>query len=461
MKKKQLIDHMKKFSTFEWLTFIKKLENTTDEEFKKVIKKEFDLHSIKNANWYILIIDLALRMSKYKQNIVKFQDLPSYKDYTNFIQLYVNSEDSEQFSINLNHSLALGLSKLTYEQLKLYAPMYHGMGRLLILYTFIEDKIKNNFGLSPRQIVIFFMYNNGKHTIYQPFSLEVMCKNLQKIDNSFTCKKLQKFLDAFSLTIKEYRMKAKEMGITKNTIKSKRLIFTYPIISLENNHYFIPSIYILEEGLSYKIFETLDGLQRKSQVFRKDFGIDFENYIRQLTKTSHNEYFYECDFLIKDETQRRAEFYLVKDDISIVIEAKLLHIDEDIILYGSSQKLEWKFEKKIKDALAQIESCFNELNTKYHYGIIVIHTHIPMLESYLKSFKFTKKYEWIDNIIIMSIVDYEVMVHNPFQKIVQYFQEKEEDSKQVALYFEQTNQYLLDNCNNLIDELVEENKEDN
>ncbi|WP_428737384.1 hypothetical protein [Sulfurimonas sp.] len=441
---KTLINHIKKYTTFEWLVFIKILENKSDEELKKIEPNDIERYNLQNSNWYSKLLDLALRLSDYENTKVSLDHLPRTHDYRKFISFYLKNYDSESnFKADLDYSLDLAITKYMYEQNKHYAPYVNDMGRLIELYNTKARLFQEFFGLTPKQILCFFTLNNEKHDIYEPFDLANMLRLLKDYDKKITEKKLQNFLDVFSISIKNYRLKAKELGITKDKMKSIRLIEQYPIVKLENNFYFIPSINILLESLSYKIFTILDKEVKSSKSFKQSFGNTFENYLRRLTKFSHDKYFYECDELIKEKSNRKAEFYIQKDDNLLVVESKLLHIDENIILHSSAIDLENKFKETIFSALEQIDSCFKKLDALNKYGVIVIHTHMPMLENFIRLFKNKSKYDFLDNVIILSVIDYEIMIHSPFEEIVEYFKLPYANEKsQVALYFEQKNKFL-------------------
>lgn len=423
---------MKSFTTYQWLVFIKKLENKSEEELYKFAKDKIHLNMLQNTNWHLLILDLSIRISDDKNTKVNFNDLPTEDDYYIFIKLYTNSYDVDNginFSKDLDYSVPYAMSKMTYEQLKMYSPIG---GRLITLYGSIKNKIKEEFGLFPNQIAIFYLLNDIKNNIYVPFNFNEIFKYLNIWDNTISEKNLKKFIVTFSITLKEYKLKAE--GITKNNIKSKRLISNIPILDLTNNYYFIPSKSILQEALTYRIFETIDKRYKGSETFKRKFGDTFENYIRELTQVSHGSYFNECNKLMQDRHEKKkAEFFLSKGNSSIVIESKSLYLDEEIILHDSALKLDKKMNNRIKDAILQIESCFNYLCTKNNYGIIVIHTHIPMLNYMLSKNKV--------NIILMSIIDFEIIIHNPYEKIIEYFK-KENKDKNITLFFKKENPYL-------------------
>ena len=452
---KLLINHIKSYSTFEWLIFIKILENKSDEELKKIEPNEIERYNLQNSNWYSKLLDLALRLSDYEKTKVTFDSLPRAQDYRAFIKLYLESYDSESdFKTDLDYSLDLAITKYLYEQNKHYAPPVNDMGRLIELYDAKERLFQEFFGLTPKQILYFYTLNNAKHNIYEPFDLMNMLRLLKDYDNKITKIILKKFLDIFSKSIKEYRETTRDNNITKNTMKSVRLIEQYPIVKLNNNYYLIPSINILLESLSYKIFEVLNKEVKNSENFKQSFGDTFENYLIKLTKFSHNEYFYECDELVRKEGNRKAEFYLKKDDTVLVVESKLLHIDEKVILHASAIDLEKKFKNTIFSALEQIDSCFKKIDVQNKYAVIVIHTHIPLLENFIRLFKHKSKYDFLDNVIILSVIDYEIMIHNSFDNIIEYFQLPFTNEKsQIALYFKQQNKYLETSILNLINSL--------
>ena len=455
MNNKNLINHIKSYTTLEWLIFIKILENKSDDELKKIEPIEIERYNLQNTNWYRILSDLSLRLSNREKTIVKFDNIPTKLDYRKFISLYINSYDNESnFKDDLDFDLNLALSKYGYEQLKIYQPPVNDLGRLISLYESKENLFKELFGLTPKQIIYFYSLNNSKHSIYEPFDFKNMLRLLKEYDNKINAKKLKKFLDMFSITIKKYRQEAKKLGITKKTMKSKRLIETYPIVAFNNGYYLVPSINILLTSLSYKIFDVINQQFNDSQSFKVKFGDTFENYIRNLTKFSHNDYFLECNELVKNDNRDKAEFYLIKDESCLVVESKLLHIEDGLILNKSAKEIKRKFEKTIEKALGQLDSCFKKIDKKNKYGIIVIHTHMPLLENYIQLFDYGEKYGFLDNVMIISVIDYEILIHNSFDEIIEYFQKsKDSEKSQIPLHFKQINKYCQKRYFELIDEL--------
>lgn len=454
-KNKEIIDYIKHYTVFEWLVYIKKLENMTNDDFIKYESNDLERNLLQNYNWYLIILDLSIRFSDHHKTIVKFRHLPTKYNYRKFISLYINSKDNESnFPKDLDFSLHIAMSRYGHEQLKRYAPMLNDLCRVVDLYNVKEPLLKQFIGLTPKQIFYFVILNNAKHDIFEPFDFDNMFRLLRAYDSALKPEKLWRFLSIFSISIKDYRNKCKTFGYTKETIKNRRLIEQYPIIDLGNKHYFIPSINALIEALTYRIFDTLCELQVNEHNFKRSFGDTFEDYTRRMTKYSHNEHFFECDDIIFEDKKKKAEYYLLKDNTTIVIESKLLPVNENIILNGQLQELEKEFIETVSDALRQIGSCFNNIDADKKIGIIVIHTHTLMLEHYLELIKPKLNCDFIDDVVIMSIIDFEILIHNDFKKIVEYFsQENYFNRQQLPLFFNQHNSYLKNVFNNILDEI--------
>lgn len=158
MSNKRLISHIKKYTTFEWLVFIKILENKSDDELLKLELNQMERYNLQNSNWYSKLLDLALRLSNYENKIVKLDTLPTTQDYQKFIGVYLESYDSESnFKVDLDYSLDLAITRYIYEQNKHYAPPVNSMGRLIELYSTKELLFKEFFGLTQNKYYIFLL----------------------------------------------------------------------------------------------------------------------------------------------------------------------------------------------------------------------------------------------------------------------------------------------------------------
>lgn len=449
-----LIKLIKSYTIFEWLVFIKVLENKSDDEINRLEPNQLQRFNIQNTNWYSKIVDLAIRIADDKILKVNLNRLPTNQDYHDFIRLYVNSiDESSTLQKDLDFDLHFAFSKLIYEQLKNYQPIANDLGRLLLLYRDQEELFKQLFGLTPKQIIYFYTFVSSQHSILEPFNVHAIQQYLYQYDTNISTYKLDKFLNFFSITIKQYRLWARENGITNKTIKCKRLIERSPIIQLGYSYYFIPSKDNLLHALTYRIFETLNSQQKNPQNFKRNFGESFEKYVRKLTTDLHNSFYSDCSEIIREDGQEKAEFFLLKNNVALIIEAKLIDIDEEIILHQPVEEFKEKLNNTIEKALKQIKSCFDNICAKKKYGIIVIHTHVPVTQNLIHIFKKSHpKYSDL-NITIMSIIDYEIFIDNPFDEIISYLEL--EEKSQIPLYFDgkTRNEFLGKKYLDLIDEV--------
>lgn len=440
---KELIKHIKTYSSFKWLLVVKRLENLSDEDIKKIEPNDLEKFALRNSNWYIIILDLAIRFSDNKKTKINLDDLPTKNDYSKFISLYLNSKDNESnFKDDLDSSLHIAISRYGHEQLKRYAPMVNEQGRLIDLYEEKELLFKQFLGLTPKQIFIFCFIMDINHSNNLSFSVKDIYTELKKYDPKIKARKLEQFFSIFAISIKEYRLKCKKLGFTKNTVKNERLIERCPIIEFDSEDYFVPSINALSEALTHSILDILCQTQVNQNEFKRSFGDTFENYTRRLTKFSHENYFHECNDLIIEKNKEKAEYYLLKDDSTIVIESKLLPVNESVILNAHVRELENEFISTIDKVLSQISSCFDKIEVENKYGIIVIHTHAFMLENYIELIRNRLDYDFIDKVLILSIVDFEILIHNPYEQILGYFTQEFHDKQQLFSYFKPHNPYL-------------------
>jgi len=405
---------IKQYSVFQWLFYIKVLENMTEEEINKITIDLGEQYSLRNTNWYSIIMDLAMRFSSYdKQGSVGINDVEMSQVYLEFIPRYVNHHDQlAEHVVDLDYDLYLSLSRLMYEQLKNYSPAINGIGRLLTLYEKKENLFKQDFGLTHQQMILFYIVSEELHAWDRSLNSLLLFKLMKDLDSSVKKQHLDRFLKTFSSSTKDYRLRAKELNITKHTIKCRRLVYKYPIVK-HDNMYMIPSVNILLDSLTYKIFDKLN--EDSSESFKRGFGNEFENYIRSMTRHFHDKNMYECNELI-NKNKKRAEFYLEENGTCLVIEAKVLAIDEDMILNDKIEVLEKKFKNTVGDAIKQMNSCNRKLLNMY--GLIVIHTHIPALNNFLQKYKSSLDIELQDKVVLMSVVEYENLISKSFKNII-------------------------------------------
>jgi flagellar biosynthesis chaperone FliJ len=441
---------IKQFSVFEWLVFIKVVETMSGKYIEKLTLDESKLFNLTNSNWYPIIMDLAIRFSSYDTtDMIEIYDFKMNNAYQQFIPLYVNHHDDlEKYKKDLKNNVNLMLSRAMNEQLRHTSPYINSLGRLIKLYEGKDTLFKQEFGLTNKQMIVFYFMSKELSKIDKSPSNIILYEVIQKIDSSIKKKDFERFLNNFSISIKNYRLKAKELGITKHTIKCERLIYKYPII-IHNASYMIPSMNVLLDVLSYKIFDKLN--ENSSESFKRDFGDEFENYIREMTQHFHDENMYECDELITKDSKKRAEFYLLKNNISLVIEAKVLAIDEKMIIDSDIKELEKKFKNTIGNAIKQMNSCSDKCPNMY--GLIVIHTHIPTINNFFQKYKSSLVPQLKNKVVLISVVEYENLISKSFEKIIEQINLLSHNSFNIIESTE--NEYLRTKYNEYITPIIE------
>lgn len=384
--------------------------------------------------------------------MIEIDDYQMVPRYLELISDYINyHDDVEEFKKNFKSLQKQNkmISFLMYDQLRNISPIINSLGRLIVLYDTQESLFKQEFGLVPKQILLFYHIMSSIPTDTEPLNKDLICSLLQELDSSIKNKMVNKFLDIFAISVKNYRLGAKSLGITKYTVKNKRLIMEYPIIEY-NNMYIVPSSFVLLESLSYKIFNKINTTDNRIRAF----GDTFENYIRDMSKYFHESYFHECTGLIEEgkKGNKKAEFFLENDELSLVIEAKVLHINDAIVSSANIESIENKFKNTVVDALRQLDSCSKKLTNMY--SIIVVHTHLPVINVFIESIKKSKrdKYLWLDKMVLLTVIDYENLISLPLNEIVEKIKELQDTS--FNLISGKENEYLQNKYSEYIDPIV-------
>ena len=409
---------IKKFSVFEWLVFINVVESMSKEHMIKITYSESEWFHLRNSNWHPILIDLAIRLSNYdKTDIIEIYGQKMSLFYQQFISLYVNHHDDlKKYEDDLENNMNLILSRSMYEQLRHTSPYINSLGRLIKLYEDKENLFKQEFGLTNKQMILFYYISVKLSVKNKSNNSAILLERMQELDSNIKKEHFELFLNNFSISIREYRIKVKELGITKHTITCERLIYKYPIVKY-NDSYVISSINVLLDVLTYKIFDKL--YENSSESFKRKFGNEFENYIRDMTRYFHKDNMVECSNLMKssaDNTNRHAEFYIREKNNFLVVEAKVLAIDEEMIINKDIKELEKKFKNTIKGAVKQMNSCSKKLSNMY--GLIVIHTHIPAINTFFEKYKSSLEPALEDKVILISIVEYENLISRSFVEII-------------------------------------------
>ncbi len=417
----QLYKILKKYNTFTWLVFIKYIENIENKVDKNISKEEL----IFNKGLRFPLIDLVLRLSNIDTAKFSAKKTPTREEINILLSEY-NEEHFKNFIPifeNRGYEIAIGL--FLDEQMKVSYPLTNLLGRINLLFenfNYLIGKLTPT-DLSHISLILLTIYNKENSFFYIK-DVKIVVNTLKEI-NIFVLEenKIDDFFSHFSTNVKDYRKIAREeYNISNKTLKSYRVIYEKPIIkNLETNQFIIPSFKILVESITKLIIKKMKSEKYLNNI---NFGKIFEDYIKKLTSSIFDDIleFKEVD------NKNKAEFFINYEDYNIVIEVKSFMFNENDISYENVKSINRKLENNIKKAFIQIEESFKRLNNaKEKIGIIVTFEKDFILSnlnnSYLRKQFKTSKTIYQNNIIILSIDEYEVLMSNSSNNVIRILNE--------------------------------------
>lgn len=403
-----------KYHPIGWL--LKSIERTRKRNLSDLSNK---INISSRTEFLVILSDIALRVS---QNEKLYGKIPTDNEFINFIDLYINTEADKSSNLIKNHGI-LALSLMIHEQNKYVYSEMNLIGRMLVLYREYEQDIESIVGLKINDILAILLelkgqYDNNKFYVFT--DVDISYDGLDVLTNE----KIKKFLEYFSITIKDYKLKLKELGFDKNKLYSFRLLERYPIIKIDHR-YIVPSIdnlsYSLTFNLNIHLLEHYANIG-KGGKYHHTLGYHFENYIEKLSRHIFEDITPSSKIVPKKDTLN-SEFVIKHNDSSIAVEVKKFNFRRDSAFKNSIEDLKELAERHLVKAFAQIETTLQYVNTKNKFGIIVIFGDLnmhSMIKDYLKKEYpiYTKdngeeiNVEYLDNIIIMSVGTYESLLSN-------------------------------------------------
>jgi len=422
-----------KYHALEWLC--KSIERTRNRNLSD-LNNRANLYA--KTEFLIIMSDIALRIS---QNTKFKGKIPTNQEFVDFINFYIGTESDKSAPLIKNHGI-LALSLMVHEQNKYIYPEMNLIGRMLILYREYEEDIERLTGLKINDILAILLELKGQYDNSDFFIFEEETISYDGLD-ILTREKIKKFLNYFSITIKDYKIKLKELGFDKNKLYSFRLLERYPIIKIDNK-YIVPSIdnlsYSLTFNLNIHLLEHYANIG-KGGKYHHTLGYHFENYIEKLSKHVFEDITLASEIVPKDTLN--SEFVINYDGSSIAVEVKKFNFRRDSAFKNSIEDLKELSERHLVKAFAQIETTLKYVDTTNNFGIIVIFGDLnmhSMVKDYLqKEYPIYKKdngeeisLEYPDNIIIMSVGTYESLLSNTPEdifKIIKTYLAKEKNQR--------------------------------
>ena len=402
-----------KYHSIEWLC--KSVERTRNRNLSDLSNRA-NLYA--KTEFLVILSDIALRVSQNRKLNGK---IPTNQEFVDFVNLYINTESNKSSNLIKEHGI-LALSLMIHEQNKYVYPEMNLIGRMLVLYREYENDIETIIGLKIDDILAILLELKGQDDNKDFFLFTEEDITYDGLD-ILTSEKIKKFLNYFSITIKDYKLKLKELGFDKNKLYSFRLLERYPIIKIDHR-YIIPSIdnlsYSLTFNLNIHLLEHYANIG-KGGKYHHTLGYHFENYIEKLTRQIFTDITPSNEIVPKDTLN--SEFVIKHNDSVIAIEVKKFNFRRDTAFKNSIKDLKELSERNLVKAFAQIETTLKYVSSKNKFGIIVIFGDLnmhSMIRDYLKKEHpiYTKDngdkvdVAYQDNIIIMSVGTYESLLSN-------------------------------------------------
>ncbi|MDD5051551.1 MAG: hypothetical protein PHO27_02325 [Sulfuricurvum sp.] len=409
-----------RYHSINWLAKGVDLERRIDRS------QHSDLSIKASAEFIIIMADVALRISR---NNYITRKLPTDQEYLQFISLYINSSNADGIQAKLIRDYGmLALTLITFEQIKFKFPLANILGRLLCLYEDYSNEIREMTGLEIREIVTILLAINAFYEEPKNFAFLAEYLEIQGYD-ALQPERISAFLEHFSINIKGYKEKLRDLGFDREQLYSFRLLERYPIIKNDDRSYIVPSVDALFYSAAQNMYNhLLEFLGKKDQklsgAFQDQLGISFENYVRQLTNR-----------IFKNVTEAKAivpkgslnaEFIINHGDTAVVIEAKKFVLKRDIAFKNSIDELDTLLERHIKKAYRQIEKTFKHVHQTKKMGLIVIFGELNANSSVVEYMREKHKdpdIAYLDNIAIISIGSFEVLMANDANEVIHALEE--------------------------------------
>lgn len=420
MTKDILVQEVRKFSIASWLMFIYTLEKDgVKTEFIKTLnaQEKLTLYSFSLRQG---LIDFIIRVSPFDEDNGVF---PTIEDYSRLVGAYLYLCETE---INEIKRLEVSMTKRLQHIQGISSSIVNHIGRLLGLYSLMDIELKQKIGLDSKQIVAFTLLMNKIRFKENEFwlSFEIEDEEIKKFSKVYQIKEknLLKFVDSLSLSQSAYKQLAKAKGASKKKLVYDVNCATKPIFE-SNGAYIIPSIQLFSNAISRSLFDIVFDLSTNQARFRDKFGKHFENYIKEITSYCYDiSIDYDEEFF--EEGKNKPEFMIEVDDTYIIVEAKVLHIEAKK-LFSEDEVAVYKIIKNtLPKAFKQIDEAYKTIQDKKVYGIIIAHSNFDTWMFFKAILEEQEKKKYNENIVIMSIDEYEKLISSSSDKIIQHIETK-------------------------------------
>lgn len=278
--KKDVDFTIKKYSVKAWLTFIRdiNIKMKYDENFRK--KQENIIRH--KPEFLISSADISLRRSPYE---IQNKYTPSFEELNLLGMAEIDIPDSDGDNLIELFGIA-AISLMAFWQNRFNYNTMNVLGRLNKYYRRYDEQLIDGIGLSIDDIgiiyyAIFINYQQEPHHYLRKDAIT------NKSIDSLSEENVAKFFDYFSTTIKDYRLAARDDGISTKDYGKFKYLLRYPIVELEENLYIIPIFEQLLDTIANNLYFVLLDIhssisRSKSHKFLSEHGDVFEEYILDL-----------------------------------------------------------------------------------------------------------------------------------------------------------------------------------
>lgn len=312
-----------------------------------------------------------------------------------------------------DHRMYHAFAPMMYEQLTFDHIGSHLLARAEVLFSPYDSITDEKIGLTIREILAIasgvFVFSRGGATFTigdMSFFLKDVC----------TQKSLERFLAYFSTNIIGYRA----VCIAEGQREPHRYEFNYlsrfPIIKLAPSRYLAPLTYLVARSiirrLDHSILNSIAG-GRDRDDFLRNLGKTFEDYVTLLFANSGTEPI-SCESIpgIRGKkNEKRAEFYVNIDGLTVVVECKRFAFRRDTMAIGKSKDIDSEIAGKLAKGVEQIKNTIDKLAEQDCVGLLVTYDYVPLANS--DHFPLNIP----ENTIVMSVDDLERLLAFEHEKI--------------------------------------------
>lgn len=399
--------------------------------------RQFDLNLI--SKYAIMYSD----ESRGKSSDVSFNDIQKLLDILNEFLFEPQFSDEKKLYGKLSEDTINSFFRREFQlQLRFQRDFHQGLGRTLTIYNDLLKMKKRRidyergfdeiYGMNLERFLqicylIFVGYMSGKERIKAVIEF---CRTLP----GFHKEEVSKVFKFLSITQNKFMeiMNRRKIDDPNFEYYDFNPLQTYPIYSLNEEEFIIPSYYEFNfrmvDGIYFDLFNKYgDNTNLKSNPFSEDLGETFEEYIDIQYKTANRHW--KPEFIYADG-KKFSDYSILEEENLILVELKTKRLrlpsrtkglTKDFIVDLESGIIKGlvQIQEKIKDVKNQVKGLEDYFSAKNFYGIV-----LTLDRLYLGNSPAIRKV--IENILnkkgIRLEFEFQIMEVEEFEYLIESFQ---------------------------------------